>query len=187
MNIGKKLYLKERKSLRIWLKKNHKTEKEIWLIFYKKDSGKPRIPYYAAVEEALCFGWIDSIMKKIDDESFAQRFSPRQKNSQLSELNKERVKRLIKQKKMTSAGLRAIEHAFNETYLNEKFKVPADIMKELKKNKSMWKNFQTFPESYKRIRIGWIDSARSRPDIFQTRLNYFLKMTEKNKTYGMVK
>lgn len=187
MEIGNTLYVTERKVFRHWLKKYHKTEKEIWLIFYRKDSGKPRIPYNVAVEEALCFGWIDSIVKKIDNESFAQRFSPRKKNSVLSDLNKERVKRLIKQKKMTSAGLKAIEHAYNESHINEKFKVPADILKELKTNKDVWKNFQAFPESYRRIRIGWIDSARSRPDIFQTRLNYFLKMTEKNKMYGMVR
>lgn len=187
MNIGKTLYLTDRKEFRKWLKQNHKTEKDIWLIFYRKDSGKSRLPYNDAVEEALCFGWIDSIVKKIDDEKFVQRFSPRKKNSVLSQLNKERVKRLIKQKKMTAAGLKAISHAFNDSHLNEKSKVPADILKELKASKSVWKNFLAFPESYKRIRIGWIDSARSRPDIFRTRLNYFLKMTEKSKMYGMVK
>lgn len=187
MEIGNTLYVTERESFRFGLKKHHKTEKEIWLIFYRKDSGKPRIPYNDAVEEALCFGWIDSIVKKIDHEGFAQRFSPRKKNSVLSELNKERVKRLIKQKKMTAAGLKAIEHAFNDSHLNEKFKIPPDILKELKASKTVWKNFQAFPESYKRIRIGWIESARSRPDVFKTRLNYFLKMTEKNKMYGMVR
>ncbi len=88
---------------------------------------------------------------------------------------------------MTSAGLKAIEHAFNVSHLNEKLKVPFDILKELKANKVVWKNFQAFPESYKRIRIGWIDSAHSRPDIFRTRLNFFLKKTEKGKMLGMVK
>lgn len=187
MEIGKTLYITDRKAFRSWLKQNHKTEKDIWLIFYKHSSGKPRLPYNDAIEEALCFGWIDSILKKIDDEKFAQRFSPRRKNSILSDLNKERVRRLIKQKKMTAAGLKAIEHAFNDTHRNEKLDVPVDILKTLKANKSVWKNFQAFPESYKRIRIGWIASARSRPDVFQTRLNYFLKMTGKNKMYGMVR
>lgn len=187
MEIGKTLYITDRKTFRGWLKQNHKTEKDIWLIFYKQSSGKPRLPYNDAVEEALCFGWIDSIIKKIDDEKFAQRFSPRKKNSVLSGLNKERVKRLIKQKRMTAAGLKAIEHAFNDAHLNEKFTVPTDILKTLKANKDVWRNFRAFPESYKRIRIGWIESARSRPEVFQTRLNYFLKMTEKNKRYGMVR
>ncbi len=187
MEIGKTLYITNRKDFRTWLKKNHKSEKEIWLIYFKKDSGKPRIPYNDAVEEALCFGWIDSIVKKIDDEKFAQRFSPRKKNSVLSELNKERVKKLIKQRKMTDSGLNAIAHVFNDSNIDEKFICPADILKELKKNKIVWKNFKEFSDSYKRIRIGWIDSARSRPEMFSARLNYFIKMTGKNKMYGMMR
>lgn len=187
MEIGKTLYITDRKAFRVWLKHNHKTEKDIWLIFYKLSSGKPRLPYNIAVEEALCFGWIDSIVKKVDNEKFAQRFSPRKKNSVLSDLNKERIKRLIKQKKMTAAGLKAVEHAFNNSDLNDNFHIPKDILIEIKNNKDVWKNFKAFPESYKRIRIGWIDSARSRPEVFRTRLNYFLKMTQKNKMYGMVR
>lgn len=187
MNIGNTLYVTGRKEFRAWLKQYHKTETEIWLIFYKKSSGKPRLPYADAVEEALCYGWIDSIVKKIDDEKFVQRFSPRKKNSNLSDLNKERIRRLLKQKKMTAAGLKAIEHALNNKNISEKVTIPADILKELKSNKIVWKYFQAFPDSYKRIRIGWIDSARNRTDVFQTRLKYFLKMTAKNKMYGMVR
>lgn len=187
MEIGKTLYITNRKDFRKWLKKNHKTEKDIWLIYYKKNSTKPRIPYNDAVEEALCFGWIDSIVKKIDDEKFAQRFTPRRKNSRLSELNKERIKRLINKQKMTSAGFAAIDHIFKIEHLKERFVIAPDIMKELKKDKTIWENFQKFPESYKRIRIGWIESARPRTDIFQKRLRYFLKMTAKNKMYGMVR
>lgn len=187
MEIGETLYITDSKAFRKWLRQNHRKKEDVWLIFYKQSSGKPRLPYNEAVEEALCFGWIDSIVKKIDDEKFAQRFSPRKKNSQLSELNKERIKKLIKQKKMTSAGLKAISHTFNKGTLKEKFVVPPDLLKVLKRNKTVWKNFLSFPVSYKRIRIGWIISARSRPDIFQTRLDYFLKMTEKNKMYGMFK
>lgn len=187
MEIGKTLYVTNRKAFRAWLKQYHKTETEIWLIFYKKSSGKPRLPYADAVEEALCYGWIDSIVKTIDDEKYVQRFSPRKKNSVLSGLNKERVIRLIKQKKMTAAGLAAIRHAFTESSDNKKLILANDILKELNQDKNTWKNFQSFPESYKRIRISWIESARRRPDIMQTRLKYFLKMTAKNKMYGMVR
>ena len=77
MDIGKTLYVTDRKQWRSWLAKNHTKAKEIWLIYYRKSSGKKRIPYNDAVEEALCYGWIDSIMKSIDEKSFAQRFSPR--------------------------------------------------------------------------------------------------------------
>lgn len=104
MNITKTLYVKDRDQWRKWLFENHDKEKEIWLVFYRKDSGKPRISYNDAVEEALCFGWIDSIEKGTDHERFAQRFTPRKPKSQWSETNKERVKRLIKDGKMTKAG-----------------------------------------------------------------------------------
>lgn len=188
MNITKTLYVVKREDWRAWLKKYSKTEKEIWLIYYRKSSGKPRIEYNAAVEEALCFGWIDSIEKGIDDERFAQRFSPRKLKSIFSETNRERVKRLIKQKKMTQAGLTAIAHAFDiENPEGDEYKIPEDILTELKKDKIVWKNFQTYTKSYKRMRVGWIDAARKRPDEFKKRLNYFIKMTTKNKKFGILK
>ena len=186
MVITETLYAKDRTQWRTWLKKNFKAKKEIWLVYYSKKSGKPRIPYNDAVEEALCFGWIDSTMKKIDEESFAQRFSPRKKGSQLSELNKERIRRLIKKKKMTAAGLEVIKHLFDNPTGKEKLKIAPDILKALKVNKNTWKHFRKFPLTYKRIRIGWLEGSRKRPEIFQQRLKYFLKMTEKNKKYGMI-
>lgn len=100
MKIGKKLYVTNRKAWRSWLSKHYKTEKDIWLVYYRKDSGNPRIPYDDAVEEALCYGWIDSIVKKIDEKSFVQRFTPRNPKSSYSPLNKERLKNLIAKKKV---------------------------------------------------------------------------------------
>jgi uncharacterized protein YdeI (YjbR/CyaY-like superfamily) len=179
MQIGKTLYVKTRKDWREWLEKNHDKEPEIWLIYYRKAAGKPRIPYNEAVEEALCFGWIDSIEKGIDDERFAQRFSPRKPKSNWSVLNLERMKRLIKKGHMTPAGLKYYP---GET----EFKIAPDILKELKKDKQVWENFQKFPGIYQRIRIGFIEMARKRPEEFQKRLNYFLKMTKLNKKFGMV-
>jgi uncharacterized protein YdeI (YjbR/CyaY-like superfamily) len=88
MKIGKTLYVTNWKDWRIWLAKHYKTETEIWLIYYRKDSGKQRIPYDDAVEEALCYGWIDSIVKTLDKERFVQRFSPRKSTSRLSQINK---------------------------------------------------------------------------------------------------
>jgi uncharacterized protein YdeI (YjbR/CyaY-like superfamily) len=181
MKLGQTLYITNRKAWRAWLAKNHAREKEIWLIYYKKHSGKPRIPYNDAVEEALCYGWIDSTIKRIDDDRMAQRFSPRRAKSVLSETNKERVRRLIKAKKMTRFGLEKIQ-----TQLEQTFVAADDIISELKKDETTWKNFRAFPQSYQRIRVGWIDTSRRRPEIFQTRLRYFLKMTAQNKKFGMV-
>ncbi len=181
MKLGKTLYITDRKDWRNWLTNHHNTEKGIWLVYYKKDTGKPSLPYNDAVDEALCFGWIDSTIKKIDEKSRAQRFTPRRPKSPLSEMNKERVRRLIKAGKMTPVGLLAAGDTSTE-----KFKIPSDILKALKVDKQVWQNFQSFPESYKRIRVGWIDGARKRPEEFDKRLNYFMRMTAKNKKYGMV-
>ena len=151
-----------------------------------KSSGKPRIPYNHAVEEALCYGWIDSTVRRMEDERFAQRFTPRSPRSNLSQMNKERVRRLIKKKLMTPSGLKAIRKSFNESDRVERSVISPDILKALKRDQKTWENFSNFPESYKRIRISWIEEARSRPETFKTRLRYFLRMTAKNKKYGMV-
>jgi len=189
MTLGKTLYVKNRKGWRAWLKKYHKTAPEIWLVYYKKGSGKPRISYDEAVLEALAFGWIDSTAKTIDKERFAQRFSPRRKTSQLSQMNKERVRELIAQKKMTKAGLAAIAHVYDpKTDKKEKFTMPPGILKALKADKDAWKNFQKMPGSYKRIRVAYIESRkRHGVAIYQTALKYFVKMTAQNKRIGFVK
>ena len=179
MELGKTLRVSTRKAWRDWLAKHHAKRKDIWLVFYNKASGKPRIPYNDAVEEALCFGWIDSTVKKLNKDSFAQRFTPRKSGSRWSEMNKERVRRLLREGKMTPAGLAAVG-------AREAFVISPDILKRLRTDKKVWKNFQGFPDSYKRIRVSWIDGARKRPDEFEKRLGYFLKMTAQNKRFGMV-
>lgn len=181
MKIGTTLDVPDRRDWRKWLSTNHATAKEIWLVYYRKDSGKPRIPYNDAVEEALCYGWIDSTAKKIDEQRFAQRFTPRRAGSSLSQMNRERVRRLIRAKKMTAAGLKAIKGQ-----LDKQFTIAPDILVALKENNDAWQHFQKFPKSYQRIRIAFIEGARKRPEMFRRRLNYFLKMTAQNKRFGMV-
>ena len=159
------------------------------MIYYKKDSGKSRIPYNDAVEEALCYGWIDSTLKGIDDEKFAQRFTPRKGTGNWSETNRERMRRLIKLGKMTPAGLakaNGIAGSAGKRLDRDRLVIPPDILKALKRDKNVWKNFQKFTSTYKRIRIWWIAAARHRPEIFNQRLRYFLKMTGQNKRFGMV-
>ncbi len=130
--IGKTLYVTQRKEWRAWLRTHHDAEPEIWLIYYRKATGKPRIPYDHAVEEALCYGWIDSIEKGIDGQRFAQRFSPRKPTSVLSPMNRERIRRLIKEKKMTNAGLAAVAHAFDpQKDRNPKNSLSLPILNEL--------------------------------------------------------
>ncbi|MFQ5633390.1 MAG: YdeI family protein, partial [bacterium] len=107
----KQLYFKTSLEWRKWLHDNHDKETAIWLIFYKQNTGKPTMEYEAAVEEALCYGWIDSIIKKIDEAKFARKFTPRKDDSKWSESNKKRVALLIEQKRMAAIGLAKIEAA----------------------------------------------------------------------------
>lgn len=189
MKLGKTLYITDRKVWRVWLAKHHQSETEIWLVYYRKETGKPRISYNDAVEEALCYGWIDSTIKSLDKERIAQRFSVRKKTSVLSQMNKERVHTLIAKKKMTKAGLAAIAHVFSPAKDKVKhFVIPADILESLKVNKQAWRNFQRFPDSYKRIRIAFIESRKRHGKIqFQKSLDHFIDMTAKNKRFGFVK
>ncbi len=188
MKLGKTLYVADGAAWRAWLSKHHAKEPEIWLIYYKKASGKQRIPYNDAVDGALCFGWIDSIVKSIDSLSFAQRFSPRRRTSILSQLNKERVRKLIASKKMTAAGLKAIAHAYNGKADHKKAHVSKEVLAALKKNPAAWENFQKLPESYKRIRLAYIGHQGERDRrAFRKVLDYFVKMTAQNKRFGLVK
>ena len=179
MDITQTFHAATRTEWRKWLKKNYKTGKEIWLVYYKKTSGKPRVEYNDAVEEALCFGWIDSTVRKINEEKFAQRFSRRNPKTAYSQANKERLEKLIAEGKVMEDVLASLGNISSL-----KFKIPQDILKVIKANKEAWKNFQNFSDAYKRIRIAFIDGARNRPAEFQKRLNYFIKMTEKNKQFG---
>ncbi len=179
MNISKTLYVVKRADWRKWLRQHYKTEKEIWLVYPKKTTGKPRIEYNDAVEEALCFGWIDSLVKKLDEGRTVQRFSPRKPKAKYSQANIERLRTLVAKKKVVKEVAETLGNV-----LNEKFVIPLDILKAIRANKEAWKNFQTFSDSYKRIRIAFIDGARKRPAEFRKRLRYFIEMTEKNKMFG---
>jgi uncharacterized protein YdeI (YjbR/CyaY-like superfamily) len=179
MEITKTLYITNPKDWRSWLKKNYKSEKEIWLVYPKKETGKPRIQYNDAVEEALCFGWIDSIIKTLDEGNTVQRFSPRKPKAKYSQANIERLRALVAQKK----AIKEVAETLKEI-LEEKFIFPPDILKALKANKEAWRNYQKFSDSYKRIRIAFIDGVRDRPDEFKKRLHHFIEMTEKNKMFG---
>ena len=189
MDIGKTFYTSSRAEWRTWLAQNYNTEKEIWLVYYRKETGKPRIPYNDAVEEALCYGWIDSIQKKLDEERFVQRFSPRNKNSGLSQANRERIIRLIAQKKMTPAGLAAVAHAFKPgAEKMDDFTIPPDILDALKANTIVWDNFIKFPESYRRVRVAYIDSRRHHGrEMFEKSLRHFIRMTAMNKRIGFIR
>jgi uncharacterized protein YdeI (YjbR/CyaY-like superfamily) len=171
MKVTETLELATRKAWRSWLGQHHNSKKEIWLIRSNKD-----FSYLDSVEEALCFGWIDGIAKKLDESRLAQRFTPRKKKSHWTELNKERARKLIARKQMTEAG-----RAVLPDLRLESFKIAEDILDALR---SDTENFQAFPDLYKRIRVGYIEEMRKDKSVFGTRLNNFLKKTKQNKMFG---
>jgi len=186
------LYVTNRDDWRAWLKKNHDSQREVWLIYYKKHTGKPRIPYDDAVEEALCYGWIDSTVKRIDEEKYAQKFTPRNEKSNWSELNRKRALQMIKTGKMTKAGLAKFRHAEEQKDEEAKEKpskkrlvIPPDLKKALSANKKALENFNNFPPSYRRLYIGWISAAK-RPETREKRIKQTVKWSKENKKPGMM-
>lgn len=171
----KTVYFHERELWRKWLENNFETENEIWFVFPTKDSGEIGVSYNDAVEEALCFGWIDGRAGTLDKTHSIRRFTKRRLNSPYSQPN---IERLIW---LDSKGL--INPKIRDSVIdiiNKPFVFPDDIINELKKDKTVWKNYTSFTDSYKRIRIAYIDAARKRPDEFEKRLNNFIEKTRKN-------
>jgi uncharacterized protein YdeI (YjbR/CyaY-like superfamily) len=154
-------------------------QKRIWLVYPKKASGKPGISYNDSVEEALCFGWIDSTIKTLDKDHVMRRFTPRNPKSPYSQANKERLRWLLR-KQLLHPSIKEIATQI----LQERFVFPNDILEAIKADEVAWKNYQTFSSSYKRIRIAYIDAARKRPKEFQKRLANFIRKTKANKQIG---
>ncbi|NLY25113.1 MAG: hypothetical protein GX042_08940 [Bacteroidales bacterium] len=169
-------YFVDRKEWRKWLEANFETEEDIWLEYPLKKTGKKRIIYNDAVEEALCFGWIDSTVKSFNDETTIQRFCRRRKKSTFSQPNIERLKWLF-EKNLIHPSMK--DEVIN--IIQQEFVFPEDIIKRLKSDKDVWTNYQNFSASYRRIRIAYIDDARKRADEFEKRLNNFIDKTKENK------
>ena len=174
-----------RQAWRDWLAENHASSPGIWFISYKKTSGKPRVSYEEAVEEALCFGWIDSKPSKLDDERYKLAFTPRKPKSVWSKPNKERVERLIAEGLMTPAGQRCIDIAKEngswETLDNvEALIMPTDLADALSANATAKAYFEAFSNSVKKGIYYWIESAK-RPETRQKRVNETVRLAEQNK------
>jgi uncharacterized protein YdeI (YjbR/CyaY-like superfamily) len=191
MNIPKSLYFKDRKEWRDWLKKNYKKEKGVWLLHYKKHTKKPGALHKEALEEALCFGWIDSTLKRIDNEKFILKYTPRKENSIWSKLNKDTAERLTKEGKMAKAGFEKIEEAkkngkWQAAYTSKKkLRIPPDLKKQLSKNKNALKNFKNFANTYQNMYIGWVTGAKTEETRKKRIKEVFKKAKENKKLYFM--
>lgn len=175
---------KSQKDWRKWLEKNHVKENAVWLIIAKKDSGITSVNYAQAVDEALCFGWIDAVANKKDDTSFYQYFTKRKPKSKWSKVNKEKVTRFIKEGKMAPAGMAMVDlakatgtwDALNEV---EELIVPEDMLKLFKKNKVAFENWKTFSRSIQRGILEWISNAK-KEETRTNRIEETISLAEKN-------
>ena len=163
-----------RKEWRQWLKKNHKIKPSVWLVYYKKNSNKPSLTWSEAVEEALCFGWIDSTARPIDAERYKQFFSVRKPKSVWSKINKEKVKTLIEKGLMTELGYKSIEVAKQNGSWNvldevEEYIIPKDLEQEFKTKPGSKEYFLTIPNSIRKAILQWLLLAK-KPETRQNRI-----------------
>lgn len=181
---------KNRTEWREWLDKHHATESEIWLVYYKKHCGKESIQYEEAVEEALCYGWIDSKVKRIDSERYMQKYTPRQDKSNWSKSNKRRVKRLIKEGRMTQAGIAVVEIAKQNGSWNRlddieaELVIPEDLGETFAENNLAKKYFDSLAPSYQKQYLWWLISAKKQ-ETRQKRLLAIVERCERGVKPGM--
>ncbi len=161
------LHVTTRAKWRAWLRKHHADTSEVWVVFDKKHTGKPALPYDDAVEEALCFGWIDSLMRRLDDDRYARKFTPRTANSRWSQLNRQRAERMIEAGKMASAGLAAVEAArasgaweLLEGTQPTDVAMPDELQTALASDAAARKAFEALTPSKRRNLALWIGSAK---------------------------
>ena len=169
---------------RRWLEEHGSVEKEVWFVYYKRDSGKASLPYDDTVEEALCFGWIDSIIQKIDDEKYARKFNPRTNKDKWSALNLQRMRKLVGTGRMTPVGLAVIDPELlkKDPYKQERPDNSAEITaikQALKGHPRAWANFSGMAPSHQKRYLMWISSAKQE-STRQRRIEEAVALLEKN-------
>jgi uncharacterized protein YdeI (YjbR/CyaY-like superfamily) len=184
-----RLHFDNREQWRNWLKENHATCSELWLLMYKKHTGKPGVGYEEAVEEALCFGWIDGLLRRIDGESHTIRFSPRKPASVWAESNKRRVEKMIREGRMTEAGLAKVEEArksgeWDQASVREKADTPGDLKQALASAADALSKFEKLAPSHKKHYVWWINSAKTAATR-EKRIRQTVAMVLENRKLGM--
>lgn len=176
MKYKETFYTSDRAEWRKWLSENFEMKTEVWFVFPSKDSGEAALSYNDAVEEALCFGWIDSTTGHLDKTHGVRRFTPRKDQSYYSRPNIERLIWLDRQGMIHPKVRPSVLGVIHEEYV-----FPRDIIDAIKADAEAWKHYLGFSDSYKRIRIAYIDAARKRPEEFEKRLRSFLAKTRAGK------
>jgi uncharacterized protein YdeI (YjbR/CyaY-like superfamily) len=179
----KPVFCADREAFRAWLDEHHATASELWVGLYKKGSGRPTITWPEAVDEALCFGWIDGVRQRIDDESYMNRFTPRKPNSNWSAVNVRRVEELTKQRRMRAAGLKAFRERREDetaTYsyeLRHQVKLDPAQERRFRSKQRAWEWFQTQPKGYRTTAVYWVMSAK-KPETRERRLTTLIEDSE---------
>jgi uncharacterized protein YdeI (YjbR/CyaY-like superfamily) len=177
---------------RKWLEQNHDREQEVWLVYVKAGRGQTNIDYESSVEEALCFGWVDSIIQKIDEETYARKFNPRCIDSKWSETNKRRVLKVIREGRMTEVGMAKVTFDINEVDTRTRkpkpkrapVQMPGNMEKALKSHPGLWEAFQKVSPSYRRNYILWLSDAK-KPETFERRLQILIEEVMAGKPTSM--
>jgi uncharacterized protein YdeI (YjbR/CyaY-like superfamily) len=187
----KKVYVRNRAEWRTWLEANHDKAIEIWLVFNKKETGLPSIPYGDAVEEALCFGWIDSLIKKLNERQYARKFTPRKANSKWSDSNIQRVEKMIHAGLMTPHGMRLVEVAKqNGKWDNPdqkpilEFQLQTEFAEALRASPKAQETYNNLAPTYQKQYIGWVEVAK-RADTKQKRIAESIRLLEQGKKLGL--
>jgi uncharacterized protein YdeI (YjbR/CyaY-like superfamily) len=187
----KQLHFTTRHEWRRWLAVNHDREKDgIWLVFHKKKTGRPSLTYGESVEEALCFGWIDSIIRKIDDEKYCRKFTPRKDDSQWSTANRKRVEDLISNGTMTEIGLAKVEAAKRSGRWEMDSRpvigaeAPPELLEALARNKRAKEFFDELAPTYQKQYIAWIVTAK-RPETKEKRVRESIRCLSRRKKLGL--
>jgi uncharacterized protein YdeI (YjbR/CyaY-like superfamily) len=190
IGMDEELHFVDRSEWRAWLSRNYASKKGVWLIYLKKHTGKRSIPYDDSVEEAMCFGWIDGIIKRVDDEKCARRFMPRKGRSRWSESNKKRAEKMVREGKMTEVGMAKIEEAkkngewFKSHVRPKELVVPVFIEEALRKNRKAYENFNGLAIGYRKLYVAWISSAK-REETRKKRIAEAIGLLEKNEKLGL--
>ena len=184
------IYLETAEKWRAWLQENHASASGVWLLFYKKGFSRPTITYEAAVEDALCFGWIDSVIRRVDEYSYARKFTPRKNDSKWSPSNKKRVEKLIACGRMTEIGLAKIEAAKKNGMWDQpdrpqlKLNMSQDFATALAANPAAKQFFEQLAPSYQKQYLGWIEVAK-RPETRENRIRESLDLLNRGEKLGM--
>lgn len=182
---------KDRAEWRAWLAANHDKETEVWLVYYKKGTGKASVAYGASVEEALCYGWVDSIIKSLDDTKYARKFTPRKENSQWSPSNIKRVEKMMREGLMTEHGLRLVEAAKRTGQWDAPtqkpaltYEMPAAFTEALRNNAKAQETFDNLAPTYQKQYLAWIETAK-RAETKEKRIKESIQLLEKGGKLGL--